>query len=203
MNGQSPASPGTLPAIAAARPPPLRGRLLSRASPAQNRPPCQRGLAAPAVWGIPTGCAGLPIIPADGRESLRLACARHLPLTREAFLAGSARAKRRPTQWGDSPLRGEMARSDRGVRARRAGRVSRPEGLCRAFRGRPSPVNRPPTAKGRAAALPRPSRAYPFTAVRRGQRPRRPANLTATPVPPPATSHPKRRLPHEAHILRR
>ena len=93
------------------------GRLSSRASPAQKRPPCQRGLAASAAWGIPTGLAGLPVIPADGQESLRLACARHLPLTREAPLAGFARAK-------GSPHRG-------------AGRVSRPEGLCRAFRRRP------------------------------------------------------------------
>ena len=61
-----------------------------------KRPPCQRGLAALAAWGIPTGLAKLPVTPADGRESLRLACARHLPLTREAFLAGFARAKRLP-----------------------------------------------------------------------------------------------------------
>ena len=103
---------------------PCEGRLLSRASPAQKRPPCQRGLAAPADWGIPTGFAGLPVTPADGQESLRLACARHLPLTREAPLAGFARAK-------GSPHRG-------------AGRASRPEGLCRAFRRRtvtPLPPN--------------------------------------------------------------
>ena len=43
MNGQSPASPGTLPAIAAARPPPLMGRLLSRASPAQKKAPLSKG----------------------------------------------------------------------------------------------------------------------------------------------------------------
>ena len=49
------------------------------------RPPCQRGLAALAAWGIPTGFARLPVTPADGQESLRLACARHLPLTREAL----------------------------------------------------------------------------------------------------------------------
>ena len=41
------------------------------------------------------------------------------------FLAGKARAIRRPTQWGDSPLRGEMSRSDRGVRVRRTGRAKR------------------------------------------------------------------------------
>ena len=80
----------------ASRPPPLMGRLLPRASPAQKRPPCQRGLAALAAWGISTGLAGLPVTPADGQESLRLACARHLPLTREASLAGFARAKRLP-----------------------------------------------------------------------------------------------------------
>ena len=86
----------------------------------RKRPPCQRGLSPLGDWGIPTGLAGLPVTPADGQESLRLACARHLPLTREASLAGFARAKRRPTQWG-------------------AGRASRPEGLCRAFRRRPVP----------------------------------------------------------------
>ena len=76
----------------------------------KKRPPCQRGLAALAAWGIPTGSAWPPVTPADGQESLRLACARHLPLTREAFLAGSARAK-------GSPLRGELAEP------------ARPEGL--------------------------------------------------------------------------
>ena len=76
----------------------------------EERPPCQRGLAALAAWGIPTGSAWPPVTPADGQESLRLACARHLPLTREAFLAGSARAK-------GSPLRGELAEP------------ARPEGL--------------------------------------------------------------------------
>ena len=74
------------------------------------RPLCQRGLAALAAWGIPTGSAWPPVTPADGQESLRLACARHLPLTREAFLAGSARTK-------GSPLRGELAEP------------ARPEGL--------------------------------------------------------------------------
>ena len=94
----------------ASRPPPLMGRLLPRASPAQKRPPCQRGLAALAAWGIPTGFAGLPVTPAYGRESLRLACARHLPLTREAPPAGFARAK-------GSSLCGELAEP------------ARPEGL--------------------------------------------------------------------------
>ena len=68
----------------------------------KGRPPCQRGLSPLGDWGIPTGFAWPPVTPADGQESLRLACARHLPLTREAFLAGSARAK-------GSPLRGELA----------------------------------------------------------------------------------------------
>ena len=108
--------------------PPSLPPLLSREFPrtpagGRGRPPCQRGLAALADRGIPTGLAGLPVTPADGRESLRLACARHLPLTREASLAGFARAKRLPTMWGDSPLRGEMSRSDRGVRVRRTGRA--------------------------------------------------------------------------------
>ena len=95
-------------------PPPLPP-LLSREFPrtpagGKKRPPCQRGLAALAAWGIPTGFPPPPVTPADGQESLRLACARHLPLTREAFLAGSARAK-------GSPLRGELAEP------------ARPEGL--------------------------------------------------------------------------
>ena len=83
--------------------PPLLSREFPR-TPAGGRwrPPCQRGLAALADWGIPTGLTLPPVIFADGQESLRLACARHLPLTREAFLAGSARAK-------GSPLRGELA----------------------------------------------------------------------------------------------
>ena len=46
---------------------------------------------------------------------------------------------------------------------------ARPEGSRRALRGRPFPVNHPPTAKGRATALPCPSRAQRFTAVRRGR----------------------------------
>ena len=95
---------------------PVRGGF-SRGLRPRKRPPCQRGLSPLGDWGIPTGLAKLPVTPADGRESLRLACARHLPLTREASPAGSARAK-------GSPHRG-------------AGRVSRPEGLCRAFRPRP------------------------------------------------------------------
>ena len=54
----------------------------------RGRPPCQRGLSPLGDWGIPTGLAWPPVTPADGQESLRLACARHLPLTREAFFAG-------------------------------------------------------------------------------------------------------------------
>ena len=73
--------------------PPLLSRVFPRTPAGGKRPLCQRGLAALAAWGIPTGLAGLSVTPADGRESLRLACARHLPLTREAFLAGFARAK--------------------------------------------------------------------------------------------------------------
>ena len=163
-------------------PPPLSRVFPRTPAGVRQRPPCQRGLAALADWGIPTGLAELPVTPADGRESLCLACARHLPLTREASLAGFARAKgapsgelaeparpegsrralryhpstvtrRQPSEpfrpslplghlpcegrllsrappaqkgsphRGDSPLRGEMSRSDRGVRARRAGRA--------------------------------------------------------------------------------
>ena len=62
----------------------------------EKRPPCQRGLAALAAWGIPTGFPPPPVTPADGQESLRLACARHLPLTREAFLAGFPPPPRHP-----------------------------------------------------------------------------------------------------------
>ena len=98
--------------------PPLLSRVFPR-TPAGGRwrPPCQRGLAALADWGIPTGLAWPPVTPADGQESLRLACARHLPLTREAILAGAARKK--------APLTGELAEP------------ARPEGLCLAFRRRP------------------------------------------------------------------
>ena len=96
-----------------APPNPRRGR---------GRPPCQRGLAALAAWGIPTGFAELSVTPADGQESLRLACARHLPLTREAFLAGFARAKGSPS--------GELAEP------------ARPEGSRRALRYHPSTVTR-------------------------------------------------------------
>ena len=90
-------------------PPPL-SRVFPR-TPAGGRwrPPCQRGLAALADWGIPTGLAGLPVTPANGQESLRLARARHLPLTREAPPAGFARAKGSPS--------GELAE------------LARPEGL--------------------------------------------------------------------------
>ena len=52
---------------------------------------------------------------------------------------------------------------------RGAGRASWPEGSRRALRHHPFPVNHPPTWKGRAAALPCPSRAQRFTAVRRGR----------------------------------
>ena len=85
---------------------PVRGGFSRGLRPRKKRPPCQRGQAAPAAWGIPTGLTGLPIIPADGRESLRLACARHLPLTREASPAGFARAKRLPSQGSWPSLRG-------------------------------------------------------------------------------------------------
>ena len=37
------------------------GRLPSRASPAQKRPPCQRGLSPLGDWGIPTGLASPPV----------------------------------------------------------------------------------------------------------------------------------------------
>ena len=45
------------------------------------------------------------------------------PLREEAFSRAKPAQKRLPTQWGDSPLRGEMSRSDRGVRVRRTGRA--------------------------------------------------------------------------------
>ena len=110
---------------------PCEGRLPSRASPAQKRPPCQRGLAASADWGIPTGFARVPVTPADGQESLRLACARHLPLTREAPLAGSARAKRLPSQGSWPSLRG----------------LKGPDGLCVTTRQR-SPAANPLNPSG-------------------------------------------------------
>ena len=68
-----------------------------------------------------------------------------------------------PLSKGDSPLRGEMSRSDRGARARRAGRVS---GLGDS--DGPYVTTRQ-LGRGWAAALPRPSRAQRFTAVRRGR----------------------------------
>ena len=83
---------------------PVRGGSSRGLRPRKKRPPCQRGLAALAAWGIPTGLAKLPVTPADGQESLRLACARHLPLTREASPAGFARAKRPPCQRGLAAL---------------------------------------------------------------------------------------------------
>ena len=83
-------------------PPPLSRVVPRTPAGGKKRPPCQRGLSPLGDWGIPTGLVWPPVTPADGQESLRLACARHLPLTREAFLAGSARAK-------GSPLRGELA----------------------------------------------------------------------------------------------
>ena len=66
-------------------PPPLSREFPRTPAGGRGRPPCQRGLAALAAWGIPTGFAWPPVTPADGQESLRLACARHLPLTREAL----------------------------------------------------------------------------------------------------------------------
>ena len=83
-------------------PPPLSRVFPRTPAGGRGRPPCQRGLSPLGDWGIPAGLAWPPVTPADGQESLRLACARHLPLTREAFLAGSARAQ-------GSPLRGELA----------------------------------------------------------------------------------------------
>ena len=47
------------------------------------------------------------------------------PFDKGGFSRGLRPRKRRPTQWGDSPLRGEMSRSDRGVRVRRTGRALR------------------------------------------------------------------------------
>ena len=47
------------------------------------------------------------------------------PFDKGGFSCGLRPRKRRPTQWGDSPLRGEMSRSDRGVRVRRTGRALR------------------------------------------------------------------------------
>ena len=43
FSGNYSLAPSTLPAIAAARPPPLMGRLLSRASPAQKKAPLSKG----------------------------------------------------------------------------------------------------------------------------------------------------------------
>ena len=106
----------------------------------KGRPPCQRGLAAFADWGIPTGLAGLPVTPADGQESLRLACARHLPLTREAFPAGFAR-KKAPHAVGSWPsLRGLRGFDGPCVtthpRALRRGRACPARGLPASFRQR-------------------------------------------------------------------
>ena len=66
-------------------PPPLSREFPRTPAGGKWRPPCQRGLSPLGDWGIPTGFAWPPVTPADGQESLRLACARHLPLTREAL----------------------------------------------------------------------------------------------------------------------
>ena len=85
-------------------PPPLSRVFPRTPAGGRGRPPCQRvtphsvgrcrgategsgpeGLSPLGDWGIPTGLAWPPVTPADGQESLRLACARHLPLTREAL----------------------------------------------------------------------------------------------------------------------
>ena len=52
----------------------------------QKKPPLLKGRWTPkAAGGILTGLALRAVTPAAGQESLRLAYARHLPLTREAF----------------------------------------------------------------------------------------------------------------------
>ena len=94
-----------------------------------KRPPCQRGLAALADWGIPTGLAGLPVTPADGQESLRLACARHLPLTREASLAGFARAKGAPRSGVTPRCAGRCREATEGFGSEGLAELARPEGL--------------------------------------------------------------------------
>ena len=43
--------------------PPLLSRVFPRTPAGGKRPPCQRGLAALAAWGIPTGLAKLPVTP--------------------------------------------------------------------------------------------------------------------------------------------
>ena len=74
-----------------------------------------------------------------------------------------------PLSKGDSPLRGEMSRSDRGARARRAGRVSGPGDSDGPYVTTRSRATTRQLGRGRAAALPCPSRAQRFTAVRRGR----------------------------------
>ena len=74
-----------------------------------------------------------------------------------------------PLSKGDSPLRGEMSRSDRGARARRAGRVSGLGDSDGPYVTTRSRATTRQLGRGWAAALPRPSRAQRFTAVRRGR----------------------------------
>ena len=79
---------------------------------------------------------------------------REFPRTPAAF---NGRIIPRASARKKDPLLGELAEP------------ARPEGSRRALRHHPFPGNRPSTAKGRAAALPCPSRAQRFTAVRRGR----------------------------------
>jgi len=74
-----------------------------------------------------------------------------------------------PLSKGDSPLRGEMSRSDRGARARRAGRVSGLGDSDGPYVTTRSRATTRQLGRGWAAALPCPSRAQRFTAVRRGR----------------------------------
>ena len=74
-----------------------------------------------------------------------------------------------PLSKGDSPLRGEMSRSDREARARRAGRVSGLGDSDEPYVTTHSRATTRQLGRGWAAALPCPSRVQRFTAVRRGR----------------------------------
>ena len=134
----------------ASRPPPLMGRLPSRASPAQKKAPLSKGAGRVSGLGDSDGPCRIarytrrrPGIPPPRLRSAP-------PFDKGGFPRGLRPRKK-------APLTGELAEP------------ARPEGFRRALRGHPSTGNCPPTAKGRAVALPCPSRAQRFTAARRGR----------------------------------
>ena len=74
-----------------------------------------------------------------------------------------------PLSKGDSPLRGEMSRSDRGARARRAGRVSGPGDSDGPYVTTRSRATTRQLGRGGLPPSLAPLVRNPFTAVRRGR----------------------------------